>query len=224
MIKKLRSSLKNLNGRGESSMLNFVLEMSENCRIQKANFNNGKDQRTFAGEKGRGLLKMADRVFNGNDLNGISQNVRKKFQEDKENNGPKNKTNQKSNSDLEKNLTIKTFFQTKELKNSITPSEKILDHLPKTKNIEFYDEYNKKNVKMVQYEEKDFKFTKSKILPSVKWMKIDNDVMTDDEQLIDTTKMMRDNLKEAIKQIQNEKDYLNKNLSRKIKFANGKSK
>jgi len=224
MIKKLRSSLKNLNGRRESSMLNFVLEMSENCKIQKANFNNGKDQRTFAGEKGRGLLKMADKVFNGNDLNGISQNVRKKFLEDKENDDPKNKTFQKNISDLEKNQTIKTFFHSKELKNSITSSEKILNHFPKSKKIEFYDEYNKMNVKMLQYDEKDFKFTKSKILPSVKWMKIDNDVMTDDEQLNDTTKMMRDNLKDAIKLIQNEKDYLNKNLSRKIKFANGKSK
>ena len=224
MIKKLRSSLKNLNGRGESSMLNFVLEMSENCRIQKANFNNGKDQRTFAGEKGRGLLKMADKVFNGHDLKGISHNAKTKFLEDKENDKPQNKIYQKNNSKFEKNLSIKSFFQTKELKNCITSSSTILNHFPKSKKIEFYDEYNKKNVKMIQFDEKDFKFTKSKILPSVKWMKVDNDVMTDDEQLNDTTKMMRDNLKEAIKLIQNDKDYLSKNLSRKIKFENGKSK
>jgi hypothetical protein len=222
MLKKLRSNVKNLTKNRESSMLDFVLEMSENCRIEKVQFDNLRDQRKFSREKGRGLLKMADRAFNGQDVSGLIQNGRKKFLEDKENEKPKIQLNEKKNFESEKNLSIKNFFQSKAFSNPITSSAKILTQMPKAKRIEFYDEYNKKNVRMLQYDEKDFKFTKSKILPPVKWMKIDNDVMTDDEQLGDASKMMRDNLKETIKLIQTEKDYLNKNLSRKIKFVNGK--
>ena len=66
--------------------------------------------------------------------------------------------------------------------------------------------------------EKELSFTQSKILPKVKFMKVDNDVLTDSEQLNDATKMMFDNLKETIKHIQNEKDYLHKNLSKKIQW------
>lgn len=205
-------------------MLDFVLEMSENYRIEKVQFDSVKDQRKFTKEKGRGLLKMADRVFNGHDVSRLLANGNKNFVEDKENDKPKFQTSQKKISEGEKNLSIKNFFHSKHIPDPITSSVKILNQTPKAKRIEFYDEYNKKNVRMVQYDEKDFKFTKSKILPPVKWMKVDNDVMTDDEQLGDALKMMRDNLKETIKLIQNEKDYLNKNLSRKMKFVNGKSR
>jgi hypothetical protein len=224
MLKKLRSNLKNLNNRAESSMLDFVLEMSKICKIERANFESLKDQRKFTREKGRGLIKMADKVFNDHDLTGISLNRRKKFLEDKENEKPKIMMNQKKISDGEKNMSIRNFFQTKEIVSCIPSSAKIFNSCPKAKKIEFYDEYNKKNVKMIQFEEKDIKFTKSKILPPVKWMKIDNDVMTDEEQLGDALKMMRDNLKDTIKLIQTEKDYLNKNLSRKIKFTNVKNR
>ena len=205
-------------------MLDFVLEMSESCKIEKANFDNLKNQRRFTREKGRGLLKMADKVFNDHDQIEISRNVRKLFLEDKENDKPKNSMFHMNLSETDKNMSIKSFFQSKENSSCLPSSAKIFNSGPKPKKVEFYDEYNKKNVKMIQYEEKHIKFTKSKILPPVKWMKIDNDVMTDEEQLGDALKMMRDNLKETIKLIQTEKDYLNKNLSRKIKFSNAKSR
>jgi methyl-accepting chemotaxis protein len=84
--------------------------------------------------------------------------------------------------------------------------------------MDFYDEYNMKTVRMSQFNEKELEFTKSKILPQVKYMKVDNDVMTDSEQLKDAFNMMRENLRETIKLIQENKDYLQKNLSKKIKF------
>ncbi len=49
-------------------------------------------------------------------------------------------------------------------------------------------------------------------------MNLDNDVMTDDEQIKDAGSMIKNNIKDVIKMISSEgKDYLQKNLSRKIK-------
>jgi hypothetical protein len=86
------------------------------------------------------------------------------------------------------------------------------------KYIEFLDQHNKKKVIFDYWEEKYVKFTQSNILPKVKLMKVDNDVMTDSEQRSDALAMMRDNLKQTIKLIREEKDYLSKNLSKKIRF------
>jgi hypothetical protein len=86
------------------------------------------------------------------------------------------------------------------------------------KYIEFFDELNKKKLIFDYWDEKFVKFSKSDILPKVKLMKVDNDVMTDSEQRNDALAMMRDNLKQTIKLIRGEKDYLVKNLSKKIKF------
>jgi hypothetical protein len=92
------------------------------------------------------------------------------------------------------------------------------------KKIQFYDEKNK-ILKFNSFEEKYVKFTKSNILPKIKIMKVDNDVLTDDEQLTDAKGMMFDNLKETIEQIKKlGNEYLTKNLSKKITFCNKKAR
>jgi hypothetical protein len=208
MLKKL----KNTRDRRENSMLDFVLEMGENCRFEKAQFDNLKDNKRFTREKGKSLLKMSEKIFNGQKNSEITQNGIKRFLEDKENKNPKLTRSSENIKGPEKNLSIINFFKPAPL----------LKPTPKPKKIEFFDEINKQMVKMSQFNEKDFDFTKSSILPPVKWMKIDNDVLTDDEQLDDALKMMRNNLKEAIKSIQGYKDFISKNISRKIKFVKGK--
>jgi hypothetical protein len=228
MLKKLKNNLKNLSNKGkENSILDFVLEISENYKIKNAEFNSLKDKRKFNREKERGLLKMEEVKINGRGLRESSQRQSKIFLEDKENDKPKLGRNVLKPSQSENNLSIKNYFKPNgENLNtlSIQIKGKPLKSLPKIKKIEFYDEMNKKNVKMNQFEEKELGFQESKKMPAVKWMKIDNDVMTDSEQLNDALKMMRDNLKETIKLIQSDKDYLNKNLSKKIKFVSSKGR
>ena len=85
--------------------------------------------------------------------------------------------------------------------------------LPKAKQIEFFDEFNGKMRSMPLYEEKDFKFFKSKIFAPIKVMALDDDVMTEDEQAKDAFNMLKDNLKETIKLAKGNNDYLTENVS-----------
>ncbi len=113
-------------------------------------------------------------------------------------------------------LNGQTIPKPSPLKKMFKEDEKEKPNLKKY--IEFYDEHNKKKVIFDHWDEKFVNFTKSAILPKVKFMKVDNDVMTDSEQRSDALAMMRDNLKQTIKLIREEKDYLTKNLSKKIRF------
>jgi hypothetical protein len=49
-------------------------------------------------------------------------------------------------------------------------------------------------------------------------MKVDNDVLTDSEQLDDAYGMMKENLKETIEHIKKDPNFLSKNVSKEIRF------
>jgi len=199
MIKKLKNNIKALNRKG-NSLLDFVKHINEN--IKHLDVEKREPRRKVPNNKSRSFLPE---IINGQE-NLTNSSLRYKiYVEDKENIC---KENSKLKSYTDK--SIKTYFNT---------AEKANIHPIRMKKIEFYDELNRKNIKMIQFEEKDVKFTQSKILPKVKFMKVDNDVMTDDEQIKDGFKMMRNDLKETIKFIDENKEFLKKNLSRKIKFA-----
>ena len=84
--------------------------------------------------------------------------------------------------------------------------------------ITFYDEVFDRDVKIKKFKEDEVSFTQSKILPSIHWQKIDNDVKTDDEQMNDAKDMLMGWLGEAIKHIKKDEGYLKENIDKAFKF------
>jgi hypothetical protein len=93
-----------------------------------------------------------------------------------------------------------------------------------SKEIEFFDELNYSRRIMHLFEEKYFKIfetsNKNLIMPSVKIMKIDNDILSEDEQINDAFKMLMNNLKDSIKLGKKNKNYFEDNLSHIPKVYN----
>jgi hypothetical protein len=243
MLKKIKSKSSKTN-----SMLDFVLELNQKYNIKNTKLDNKADNKKLEREKRKlqNQKSLTNNYFN-DQLNSQEETlIKKNFKEDQENINHKNIPKRDLKLALvNNNKTITDFFKQKIpenklnshinnhqnyynlnnlpndlVKNVNVKSEKFSKRyvIGKGKFIEFFDEINKKNIKFPLYEEKEFKFCKSKILPQIKVMNLDNDVLTDEEQIKDAASMLRDNIKESIKAINNEgKDYLNKNLSRKLK-------
>ena len=238
---QIKSSKKN-------SMLDFVLELNQKYNIKSIKLENKSENKKLEREKRKlhnqkGLLTNC---FNGN-INSHSETLFKKnFKEDQENINHKNILNKDTKIALKNNnKTITDFFKQRLSENKLNShidnqqKDNYCNDLPKNliknvnvnsenfnksyvankgKFVEFFDEVNKRNIKFPLFDEKEFKFCKSKILPQIKLMKLDNDVMTDNEQIKDAASMLKENIKELIKEINSEgKDYLQKNLSRKMK-------
>ena len=200
MLRKIKNNFKTLT-RKESSLLDFVREVKETKDIKVRDLNDKQCKRNL---REKNSLRVDQPGFNGHLRDALMTRSTKNFAEDKENIAQKS-SNITANS-------ITNYFK------PVNAQSRGIRTLPKLYKVDFYDEYNKKTVRMNQFNEKELEFSKSKVLPQVKMMKVDNDVMTDSEQLVDAFKMMRENLKETIKLIQDSKDYLFKNLSRKIKY------
>lgn len=79
--------------------------------------------------------------------------------------------------------------------------------------MEFEDEMTKKLHYVKQYKEDEITFTKSKILPEIQWQDIDNDVETSDEQKKSSIRKEINWIGEAIKQIQNNENFLKHNVT-----------
>lgn len=232
----------------KNSTLDFVLELNQKYNIKNIKLENKADNKKLEREKRKlqnqkGLLTNN---FNGLINSQTETLFKKNFKEDQENINHKNLQNKDTKLALNfNNKTITDFFKQKLPEKKLnshfdnTQNYYNWNNLPKDfiknvnvnsvnfskcyvvskgKSIEFFDELNKRNVKFPLFDEKEFKFCKSKITPQIKLMKLDNDVMTDDEQIKDAASMLKDNIKEVIKTISTEgKDYLQKNLSRKMK-------
>jgi hypothetical protein len=207
MIKRINSKFV---GVKQNSILDFIKDMKGISRVEHIpkSFLNKKLLRS-SNKKAKSFLTMLDDI-NGQGKIFFPEKTTKQYSEDKENQVKKKQVN--CHNKLVKSLAPlrqqNPNFQLGMLKESNT--------FIKIKKKDYYDELNGRNIKMNLIDEKDLPFTQSKILPKVKFMKLDNDVLTDSEQLQDAKSMMFDNLKDTIKLIENQKDYLNKNLSRKI--------
>ena len=79
--------------------------------------------------------------------------------------------------------------------------------------MEFEDEMTKKLHYLKQYKEDEITFQKSKILPEIQWQDIDNDVETSDEQKKSSIRKEINWIGEAIKQIQNNENFLKHNVT-----------
>lgn len=226
MLKQIKNKTKKQN-----SMLDFVLELNQKYNLKNVKLDDKVEQKKLEREKRKYCRekKMLVDIFNGHINTRSETQIIKNFKEDQENNS--DIINLMSSKKSFSNKTITDFFYKKnpapalELRhfdkqlNYLNVNQEILKNyvLNKGKFIEFYDELNKRNIRKWLYDEKSLKFCKSKILPQIKVMKIDNDVLTDDEQIKDAAIMLSDNLKETIKLIDLEgKDFLQNNLSRKL--------
>lgn len=69
------------------------------------------------------------------------------------------------------------------------------------------------------FKEDEFPIASIKDIPSINWMKMDNDVTTDEEQLDYGRTTLLDHLKSAIDKEQSEIRYFQKHLSRRLNFA-----
>jgi len=243
MLKKIKTKTTKT-----SSMLDFVLELNQKYNIKNLKLDDKAENRKLEREKRRlkNQKPLLSICFNDSKYSQSETLVRKNFKEDQENMNLKNipEMNSKVASN-NKNKTITDFFLKKNTENKLKSH---IDNIPyyynfnnstgqlfknvkvnsenldkffvksKGKFIEFFDEVNRKNIRFPTFDEKEIKFCKSKKLPQIKLMKLDNDVMTDDEQIKDAANMLRDNLKDVIKAINSEGiNYLQKNLSRKMK-------
>ena len=83
------------------------------------------------------------------------------------------------------------------------------------KRMELYDELTNKIYKIKKFNEDEIPFTSSKILPEIQWQDIDNDILTDDDQLKRSRKKELNWIGETIKLIQKNENYLTENIQRK---------
>lgn len=79
-------------------------------------------------------------------------------------------------------------------------------------NLGFENESNGEKVYIKKFKEDDIPFTKSKILPEIEEQDIDNDVLTSDEQKKSAFNKEMNWLTEEVKKIQNDENYLKKNV------------
>ena len=155
------------------------------------------------------------------------------FSCNKENNKYKNNKNIlkyfTDNNDINNKINIKQYFRNKSViikpKNFI--NEKI-DEIHKNNNniikpyyrkiysneyLQFENQITKIPHYIKKYKEDDITFTKNKILPEIKWLDYDNDVLTSDGQKKGAIKKELKNLGETIKRIQNNGDFFKYNVS-----------
>ena len=155
------------------------------------------------------------------------------FSYNKENNKYKNYKNILKyfidNNDINNKINIKQYFRNKSViikpKNFI--NEKI-DEIHKNNNniikpyyrkiysnehLQFENQITKIPHYIKKYKEDDITFTKNKILPEIKWLDYDNDVLTSDGQKKGAIKKELKNLGETIKRIQNNGDFFKYNVS-----------
>ena len=79
--------------------------------------------------------------------------------------------------------------------------------------IEFQNEITKMPHYIKKYKEDDISFTKTKVLPEIKWQDYDNDVLTSEEQKKSAIKREINWIGETIKRIQNNEKYFTFNVT-----------
>ena len=155
------------------------------------------------------------------------------FSCNKENNKYKNYKNIlkyfTDNNDINNKINIKQHFRNKSviIKSKNFINEKI-DEIHKNNNniikpyyrkiysneyLKFENQITKIPHYIKKYKEDDITFTKNKILPEIKWLDYDNDVLTSDGQKKGAIKKELKNLGETIKRIQNNGDFFKYNVS-----------
>jgi hypothetical protein len=89
--------------------------------------------------------------------------------------------------------------------------------------LEFYDELTNKYYRIKKFKENELPFTSSKILPEIEWQDLDNDILTEDEQIKSSKKKELNWIGKTIELIKKNDNYLKENLE-KYKIKNTRKK
>ena len=182
--------------RKTSIMNNFLKEFKENIYFDNIIFDNKAQQRNYNHK-----IKKINNHFNVNNLNNKRVPLRSLS-----NNYTNNIINIKNN--INKYNNNNNYKDLKNFERKIYTKEKI----------EFIDEITFKKYRIKKFKESEIKFTKSNILPEIEWQQIDNDILTDNEQIENGYKKEMNWLGETIKKIEKNNNYLKENIDKDKKF------
>ena len=182
--------------RKTSIMNNFLKEFKENIYFDNIIFDNKAQQRNYNHK-----IKNINNHFNVNNLNNKRVPLRSLS-----NNYTNNIINIKNN--IIKYNNNNNYKDLKNFERKIYTKEKI----------EFIDEITFKKYRIKKFKESEIKFTKSNILPEIEWQQIDNDILTDNEQIENGYKKEMNWLGDTIKKIEKNNNYLKDNIDKDKKF------
>jgi len=184
--------------RKSTIMNNFLKEFKENIYFDNIIFDNKAQQRNYNHK-----IKNINNHINVNNLNNKRVPLRSLT-----NNYTNNIINIKNNNNINKYNNNNNHKDLKNFERKIYTKEKI----------EFIDEITFKKYRIKKFKESEINFTKSKILPEIEWQQIDNDILTDNEQIENGYKKEMNWIGDTIKKIEKNNNYLKDNLDKEKKF------
>ena len=198
----LRSSKPYNNGpltRKTSTLYNFIDEIKTNFNISSIYIDKDKENRSF--NRQVHPTSKAINKFNGKFSSLLNQSKQLKDSKSK-------------------------IIKRSALSNISNNQMQIDDEVPEISNrrlytkekIDFYDELTNKHYKIKKFKEDEVTFTHSTILPEIQWQSVDNDVLTDEEQMNHANKKLMNWLGDAIKNIKKNEKYLSENIKKDFRF------
>ena len=193
-----------------SSLFNFIDELKEKCSIDNIYFSTEKENKSYFRHNKHYNLK---KKFN--DLSDINKNLTNTNNYKKQNSDNIFLHNYKRKP-LSSIENIQNIRRNNSFKMEIEyEKEKIIYT---NRKLEFYDELTNKYYRIKKFKENELPFTSSKILPEIEWQEIDNDILTDNEQIENGYKKEMNWLGETIKKIEKNNNYLKENIDKDKKF------
>ena len=192
--------------RHSALLFNFLDELKENTSIDNIYFSSEKDNKSYFRYNKKNSNK---RELKG--LNNIKRNI-SNFEKKNSDMFFGNNYKRKALSSIDNIQNIKR----NNLDKMEIEEKKKVKRIYTNKRMELYDELTNKIYKIKKFNEDEIPFTSSKILPEIQWQDIDNDILTDDDQLKRSRKKELNWIGETIKLIQKNENYLTENIQRKI--------
>ena len=198
-----------------SSIFDLIDELKENVSIDNIYFSSEKENKSYFRHNKHCNLK---KKFNG--LLDIKKNLTNihNYKKQSSNNIFLHNYNRKPLSSIDniQNIRRNNFFKM-EIE---CEKEKIIYT---NRKLEFYDELTNKIYRIKKFKENELPFTSSKILPEIEWQDLDNDILTEDEQIKSSKKKELNWIGKTIELIKKNDNYLKENLE-KYKIKNTRKK
>ena len=191
--------------RHSALLFNFLDELKENTSIDNIYFSSEKENKSYYRYNKKNSSK---RELKG--LNNIKRNI-SNIEKKKSDTIFVNNYKRKALSSIDNIQNIKR----NNLDKMEIEEKKKVKRIYTNKRMELYDELTNKIYIIKKFNEDEIPFTSSKILPEIQWQDIDNDILTDDDQLKRSRKKELNWIGETIKLIQKNENYLTENIQRK---------
>ena len=191
--------------RHSALLFNFLDELKENTSIDNIYFSSEKENKSYFRYNKKNSSK---RELKG--LNNIKRNI-SNIEKKKTDTIFVNNYKRKALSSIDNIQNIKR----NNLDKMEIEEKKKVKRIYTNKRMELYDELTNKIYIIKKFNEDEIPFTSSKILPEIQWQDIDNDILTDDDQLKRSRKKELNWIGETIKLIQKNENYLTENIQRK---------